>query len=401
MTELQTLISKLKKTSGIRIVLYVIDGLGGLPGADGATELEVACTPNLDRMAKTGSCGLISPIAAGITPGSGPAHLSLFGYDPVANDVKRGLLAAFGIGFDMKPGDVAARMNFATIDREGKIIDRRAGRISTEENERICNDLKNLRIGETECFVEPVKEHRALIVFRGGSLSDALADTDPQMTGVEPLPVRPLSSGASTTANLVSAYIEEIQKRLAQERAANGVLLRGFSGYRSLPSMEEIYGLKSIAITSYPMYRGIARLVGMTLAPSYRDLEDAANQYSANATKFDFFFIHYKTADSRGEDGDFQGKVRAIEEADTLVPHIIKNGETVLVVTGDHSTPSQLASHSWHPVPILIQGKYVRTDSTDRFCEQECHKGGLGLLPSVEVIPLSMASALKLEKFGA
>lgn len=401
MTGLQKLISTLKMESDIRIVMYIIDGLGGLPGPNGKTELAEAYTPNLDKLAKNGSCGLISPVAAGITPGSGPAHLSLFGYDPVVSNVKRGVLAAFGIGFDMKPGDIAARVNFATLDKDGKIADRRAGRISSEENRRICNELKNIRIGETDCYIKTVKEHRALVVFRGGALSDALADTDPQMVGVAPLPVRTLSDEALATANIVSDYIDEIKRRLVNEQAANGVLLRGFSGYRRFLSMEDIYGLKAIAIASYPMYRGIARLVGMTLAPPYRNLEEAARQYISNADRFSFFFIHYKYADSRGEDGDFPGKVHAIEDADKLIPSIAGNEKTVVIVTGDHSTPSQLASHSWHPVPFLIHGKYVRPDYSERFSEKECLHGALGIFPSTEIMALAMANSLKLAKFGA
>ena len=401
MTELQELISGLKKKSDLKIVMLIIDGLGGLQNKDGHTELETASTPNLDRLAAEGACGLVVPIAPGITPGSGPAHLALFGYDPVEHDIKRGVLAAFGIGFPMKPGDLAARANFATFDTDGKVIDRRAGRISTEENKRLCEVLDGIKIDGVECFVKPVKEHRALVVFRGEGLSDALSDTDPQETGVSPLRPVPLEERAGNASRVVSLFLEEVSDALSGEKEANGMLLRGFSGYRTFPSMNELYGLRPLGIASYPMYRGLARLVGMDLVEPYADLKEAALQLYDNWDSYDFFFFHYKYADSRGEDGDFGAKVSAIEEIDAAVPMLGADEKTLFVVTGDHSTPSSLASHSWHPVPILIHGRHVRRDGVTTFGEETCRMGSLGIFRSREIISLAMAGALKLEKFGA
>lgn len=395
------LLSRLIKRNSSKIVLVVMDGIGGLPfSPGGGTELEEASIPEIDRLAKASALGLHDPIAPGITPGSGPAHLGIFGYDPLAWDIGRGVLAALGIGFDLKREDLAARGNFATMDGEGNITDRRAGRISTETNAELCSLLDGMKIAGTEVIVRTVKEHRAAIIFRGGEFSDRLADSDPQATGIPPKPVRALEPAARASADLANAFVEEANKRLADRHPANTILLRGFAKLPDIPSFESRYGMRACAIATYPMYRGLARLVGMNVLDSGDSLETQIDALKAAWNGHEFFFFHYKYTDSRGEDGDFGAKVRAIEEFDRHIPELTGLGPDVLVLTGDHSTPSVLRSHSWHPVPLLLSSKYVIPDLME-FNERNCSRGGLGRMKAVEVMPLAMANALRLEKYGA
>ena len=386
-----------------KIVFLVMDGLGGLPvAAGGPTELEKARTPNLDGLAAEGICGLHEPIAAGITPGSGPSHLALFGYDPVKYQVGRGVLAALGTDFDLQPGDVAARGNFCTVDSEGRVTDRRAGRISTEQNRKLCAMLDKIELPGVEVFVRTVKEHRFLLVLRGQGLCGELADTDPQQVGRKPLAVKALSKAAEHTASLVSRFIEEAAKVLADSHPANMVLVRGFSQKPDWPTMSEAFGLKAAAIAAYPMYRGLGKLIGMDVLPTGTELEEEFETLKANWDKYDFFYLHVKPIDSAGEDGDFDRKVEWIEKVDALVPDLVRLKPDVLVVTGDHSTPSALKSHSWHPVPVLLWSADCRRDPVTSFGERACMAGGLGAnIAAVNLMPLALANAGRLEKFGA
>ena len=250
-----------------KIVLLILDGLGGLPMEPGGpTELEAANTPNLDALAASSDLGLSRPVAAGVSPGSGPGHLALFGYDPLRYVVGRGVLSALGVGFDLGENDLAARINFATKDEDGRISDRRAGRIPSEKGAELVNLLnENIELDGVEVFLEHEKEYRAVVVFRGEGLSDALIDSDPQRVGLEPLPVKPTddSPEAEKSASLANAFVERAEEVLAEEHPANTVLVRGFGMYPALPSFEETYRLDAAAIASYPMYKGLARLAGM------------------------------------------------------------------------------------------------------------------------------------------
>jgi len=389
-----------------RIVLVVMDGLGGLPDPEtGLTELETASTPNLDRLARGAAVGLIEPVLPGISPGSGPGHLALFGYDPVRWNIGRGVLSALGVGFDLREGDVAARLNFATLDAEGRVVDRRAGRPSDAENRRLVERLrKEVPAPEgVELFFEPEKEHRAVMVLRGEGLSAALSDTDPQETGVPPLHVRPLAEGAERTARIVQDILDAATRALADERTANGVLARGFAAYERYPSLADRFKLRGLATARYPMYRGLARLLGMDLSPVADTDEGSVATLEAafKDSDYDFHFIHFKYVDSRGEDGDFLAKVKAIEAVDALIPRIEALGPDVLIVTGDHSTPSRMRAHSWHPVPVLIASKWVRAGGVAGFGERECRKGELGIFPAKHLMTLALAHAGRLARFGA
>lgn len=398
------LLEKLAIKNNTRIVYLILDGIGGLQmGRGGETELQAAHIPNLDKLAENSVCGLLDPIAPGITPGSGPSHFALFGYDPLESNIGRGVLEAAGIDFPLTSRDVVARINYATINREGRLVDRRAGRISAKENHRICEKLrKNIRIeSNVELFVEPVKEHRAVLVFRGDGLEGDLEDTDPQKIGLFPLEPKANNPGSERTAALVMDFLSQARSILADEKKANMVLLRGFARHRVYPSMEERFGLKSLAIATYPMYKGIARLLRMTVLPSVVSIEDEFKALKDRYNDYDFFYLHIKQTDSRGEDGDFDAKVKVIEEVDNFLPQVTELDPDVLVVTGDHSTPARLGSHSWHPLPVILNSKFCRVDRVTRFDEISCIQGGLGRQPTVNLMAIALANAGRLAKFGA
>lgn len=397
------LIDKLVVPNDTKIVFLILDGVGGLPlpGGD-KTELETANTPNLDRLARKSICGLLDPIGYGITPGSGPAHFSLFGYDPVKNNVGRGMLAAAGIDFPMTEKDLFMRANFATIDKSGVVVDRRAGRIDNETNERLCRKLREgVKLKSHDVIFETVKEHRALVVLRGDNLCEEIEETDPQKVGMPPISPESLTPEAAVTASIISELTEKAKEVLSDEEKANMILLRGYAKYRSYPGLGERFGLKPLAIANYPMYRGIARILGMTVNTLTETIESEFIAMRDNYSQYDFFFLHIKPTDSRGEDGNFDAKVKVIEEVDSLIPVITELRPDVLVVTGDHSTPALLASHSWHPVPVLLSSETCRPDNVERFGERECIRGGLGRMPMVYLMGLALAHAKRLTKFGA
>lgn len=396
-------IQQLIKPAETKIVLLVLDGLGGLPAESHTlTALEAAHTPCLDALASRGICGLHQPVATGITPGSGPAHLALFGYDPFTYRVGRGVLEALGIDFELAEQDVAARGNFCTLDSEGKVTDRRAGRISTETNKKLCAMLREIHLPEADILIEPVKEHRMLVVFRGKNLSDHISDTDPQMNGMQPLVPEPLDSKSEKTSYLIKSFVKDVREKLSAHHPANMLLLRGFSKKPSWPSMGEVFGLKCAAIASYPMYRGLAKLVGMQIVQSGQTLLDEFTSLAENWKDFDFFYLHVKGTDSAGEDGDYDKKVALIEEVDTYLPRLIELQPDVIIVTGDHSSPSALKSHSWHPVPVILWSEHCRPDRVERFGERTLMTGSLGpRLPAVELLPLALANAMRLNKYGA
>jgi len=396
------LIRELAEKNASKIVMLVADGLGGLPlTAGGSTELETAHTPNLDRLAARGTSGSSIPVLPGITPGSGPGHLGLFGYDPLAFKIGRGALEATGIGFELGPDDVAARGNFCTLDAAGKISDRRAGRIPSEESFAVVEKLQGVKIPGVETFVKPVKEHRFVVVFRGPGLDGRVADTDPQAVGVAPLDPQPAHAAAAKTAAVAKEFVQQARAILKDEQKANGMVLRGFASKPALPSYEELYGLKAAAIAVYPMYKGLARLVGMTLVGKAQSLAEQIAELKKAWNDYDFFFLHFKYTDSTGEDGAFEQKVKRIEELDAAIPQIEALRPDVLIVTGDHSTPSKLKSHSWHPVPTLLVADTCRPDGLTKFSERDCLRGGFGIFPAKHLMLLAMAHAQRFGKYGA
>jgi 2,3-bisphosphoglycerate-independent phosphoglycerate mutase len=396
------LIRELREDNASKIVLLVADGLGGLPlQPGGKTELETARTPNLDACARDGVCGLSIPVLPGITPGSGPGHLGLFGYDPLQHRIGRGILEALGIHFQVGPRDVAARGNFCTLDGNGLISDRRAGRPTTERCVATCKLLQTIRVPGVELFVEPVREHRFVVVFRGDGLGDAVNDTDPQLTGHAPLQAKGADPASQRTADAVNRFVAEANKVLKDQAPTNGVTLRGFARYPKIATVQEIYGLRAAALAVYPMYKGLARLVGMDVLDAGATLNDQVETLKRVWDQYDFFFLHYKYTDSTGEDGNFAAKVEMIERFDAEIPKIRALNPDVLIVTGDHSTPSKLKSHSWHPVPVVLTAKTCRTDAVTEFGEAQCLRGGLGQFQAMYLLPLAMAHAGRLGKYGA
>lgn len=400
--DLHQLMRELREPGTSKIALVVADGLGGLPlEMGGKTELESARTPNLDACVREGVCGLSTPVLPGITPGSGPGHLGLFGYDPLQYQIGRGILEALGINFAVGPKDVAVRGNFCTVDGSGKITDRRAGRPTTERCVAMSKKLAEIKIPGVEVFVEPVREHRFVVVFRGDGLGDKVNDTDPQALGVTPLQAKGDDADSQKTAAIVNQFAARAAEVLKNDVPTNAVTLRGFARYPKIATFADVYGLKAACIAVYPMYKGLARLVGMDVLDAGTTLSEQVETLKKAWDKYDFFFLHYKYTDSTGEDGNFPAKVEMIERLDAEIPRIRALSPDVLVVTGDHSTPSKLKSHSWHPVPTLLWARSCRPDSVVEFGESYCLRGGLGQFEAKYLLTLAMAHAGRLGKYGA
>jgi 2,3-bisphosphoglycerate-independent phosphoglycerate mutase len=396
------LIKPLAISTQSKIVLAIADGLGGLPvERGGPTELEAAATPQLDALVADNVCGLSIPVLPGITPGSGPGHLGLFGYDPLQHQIGRGVLEALGIDFELQPNDVAARGNFCTVDAAGVITDRRAGRISSEAARGLVAKLGQIRIPGLEVFVEPVRDYRFVLVLRGDEAAADVDDTDPGRTGVPPLDPTARNPESAPTAKSIGQFIAQAAEILKDDHPANMVTLRGIGRRPPIPPMDEVYGVRAAAIAVYPMYRGLARLVGMTILDPGASWAEQTEALRRHWQDFDFFFLHYKYTDAAGEDGDFRRKVKCIEEFDGELPKIVELGPDVLLVTGDHSTPAKLRSHSWHPVPVLLAADSCRPDEVKSFGERPCLRGGLGQLEAKYLLPLALAHAGRLAKFGA
>jgi 2,3-bisphosphoglycerate-independent phosphoglycerate mutase len=395
-------LASLAQPNSTKIVLCSLDGLGGLPRPEtGKSELETARIPNLHALAGRAACGLIRHVGPGITPGSGPGHLGLFGYDPLHFPVGRGVLEALGIDFELKPGDVAARGNFCSVDAEGKITDRRAGRIPTETCARLVERLRRITVDGAEVLVEPVKEHRFVLVLRGSGLSGRLSETDPQALGVAPLAVRALAPEAGRTAAMVNRFVDAARPLLRDAAPANMLLLRGFDQQPQLPRFPETFQLRAAAVAAYPMYRGLARLVGMEVLKTGSTFTHEIRTLREHWDGYDFFFLHYKDTDKAGEDGDFEAKVRALEQFDALLPQVLALKPDVLAISGDHSTPAVLKGHGWQPVPVLVWSAYCGADPVSRFTERDCAGGTLGVLPAQDLMPHLMANALRFTKYGA
>lgn len=391
--------------TGKKIILLLLDGLGGLPHPEtGKTELETASLPNLDGLARRASGGRMVPVEPGVTPGSGPAHLSLFGYHPYEVEFGRGALEALGSEFELRSGDLAARANYATLDAQGIVIDRRAGRPRDDENQRLCEKLRRGlggSVGGCQVFLLPGKEHRFTVVFRGAELSPALNDNDPQREGLALLPILPQAPHAHRSADVVGQFLRRSREVLADESRANGMLLRGFSGLPQVQPFGERYGLRAGAIAAYPMYRGVASLVGMESLGTPKTFQEEIDLLEKRYNDFDFFFVHFKGTDTAGHSGDFTEKVRQLEIVDAALPRFEALGPEVLIVTGDHSTPCIHKEHSWHPVPTLIASPLGLPGRDASFSERSLMAGDLGVFHATDLLPLALAHASRLSKFGA
>jgi len=405
---LDTLYSELTLKTGAKLVLLVLDGLGDLATREQGyrTPLEAAVTPNLDALSKDSAQGRMIPLAPGLTPGSGPGHLGLFGYDPLEVQVGRGVIEALGLGLELQPGDVCARANFASLDPKGIVTDRRAGRIPTETCEKLCAMLsaKVKKIGETQVLIKAGKEHRFVVVFRGKGLEGPLTDADPNREGL-PIPTvkprDPKSAGQKKMSKLIADFYKQALPVIANEKPANGFLMRGIAHQPHIPLFEERYQLKPAALAVYPMYKGLAQLVGMKKIEGPQTIKEQFERYLAEYNNFDFFFIHFKYTDKFGEDGNFAAKTKAIEEVDAALPILMKKKPAVLAITGDHSTPCALKGHSWHPQPVLLNSAYSGSDKLDRFTETGANSGSLGVFESKYLIRLMQGNARMFDKFGA
>ena len=388
-------------TTPSKIVMLVVDGLGGLPHPDtGRSELEDAHLPNLDSLAGESACGLTTPVLPGVAPGSGPGHLALFGYDPFKYLIGRGVLEALGIGLDLKPGDVSARGNFCTVDSDARLVDRRAGRIPSEIAIPLCRDLDRIQVDGVDLTVRHVEGYRFVLHLRGEGLNGSVVETDPQRTGVLALQAKALTPEAVKTAGIVQEFVDQASETLKNEERANMVLLRGFSSLPNLPPMGEAYGLKPAAIAAYPMYRGLTTIIGMKVIPTGKTFRDELDTLHKHYEEHDFFYIHYKPADAAGEDGNFDAKVAALSELDKHIQALRELEPDVLMVAGDHSTPAIMAAHSWHPVPFLLHSSWTRGEGIDSFTERNCATGSLGTIPATQIMLLALAHAGKLAKFG-
>jgi 2,3-bisphosphoglycerate-independent phosphoglycerate mutase len=409
MSKLDDVYAKLQVKTGAKMALVVLDGLGDIATTEQGelTPLEAAKTPNLDALVRRGCAqGRMIPVAPGITPGSGPGHLGLFGYDPIEWEVGRGVIETLGLGIELKNGDVAARANFCTLDAKGLVTDRRAGRIATEVCERLCGILssKIKKIGSTQVLIYPGKEHRFVVVFRGAGLEGPLTDTDPNREGL-PIatakPVDPKSAGQKKVAKLIADFYAVALPLLKKETPANGFLMRGVAHQPDIPTIEQRYGLKAAALAVYPMYKGLSQLVGMTKIEGPETIAQQFERYVAEYDNYDYFFIHYKYTDKAGEDGNFAAKVKAIEDFDAALPILLARKPDVLAITGDHSTPCAIKGHSWHPQPVLLHSAYSGSDKLHRFTETGANIGSLGIFEAKYLIRLMQANAKMFDKYGA
>lgn len=405
---LDALYSELTIPTKAKLMLLVLDGLGDIARREEnyLTPLEAAWTPNLDRLSKDSAQGRMLPVAPGITPGSGPGHLGLFGYDPLEFQVGRGVIEALGLGLALKGGDVAARANFCTLDNRGIVTDRRAGRIDTALCEELCELLskKIKKIGDTQVIIQPGKGHRFVVLFRGKGLEGPLTDADPHKEGSpipEVSPVNATSAKAKKAAKLIADFYKLALPILRGKQPANGFLMRGIAHQPEIPSFEERYKLRAACLAVYPMYKGLAQLVGMAKLEGFQSIEEQFRSYLSEREQYDFFFIHFKASDMHGEDGNFEAKKRAIEELDGALPILLQKKPDVLAITGDHSTPCALRGHSWHPQPVLLHSAYSGSDKLERFTETGANTGSLGLFEAKYLMRLMQANANMFDKFGA
>ena len=404
------ILKELVEKNDSKILLVVLDGLGDIPSIDGKTPLEAAKTPNLDKLSKESALGMHIPVLPGITPGSGPGHLSIFGYNPLKYKIGRGILEALGVGLEVTKNDICIRANYAKVEeKDGKLIvnDRRAGRLSTEENKKLTEKItKEIEeINGVKIFMKSGIEYRLAILLRFNEKVNEdmcnILETDPQNEGKEVISPEPLSEKAKIVSEILKEFLLRVREIIKNEKG-NYLLLRGYSTPPIIPNFSEIYKLKSLSIATYPMYKGLTKLIGMeTVKVDGFSIKDEIDVLRKNYKNFDFIYLHIKKTDSYGEDGDFMNKLKVIEEFDSYLPEILSLNFDVLCITGDHSTPTIMKSHSFHPVPLLIHSPFVFKGLSERFTEKDCLKGELGTIKGEDIISLLLAHSKKLKKYGA
>ncbi len=399
----------------MKIVFIVFDGLADRPIKElgNKTPLEVANKPNLDELAKRGVNGLLDIISPGKRIGSDVAHLSILGYDPYKYYTGRGPLEASGIGLELDSNDVAFRANFATVSEDFTVIDRRAGRIKegTKELEKAINEID---IGVDFIFKASVA-HRGALVLKGKGLSDKVSDTDPHEVGVKVMEAKPLENTkeAKRTAEIINEFTKKVHEvlnnhRVNVERAkrglpkANIVLLRGAGRTPKLEPFEKRYGIKGACIAKTAIIKGIARLLGMEVIDSKEDFLERGKQIFEALNRNDFVLLNIKEPDEAGHDGNYEKKIKIIEEADKMIGMFLDYvEENYLVVLSDHTTPVSFRDHTGDEVPVLIAGPEVRSDDVTTFSERSVYKGYLNRIRALDLMTYMLNLTNRLEKYGA
>ncbi len=396
-------------------ILIVCDGLGDLR-EKGKTPLQAAKTPNMDRLAEHGACGLMHTIGRGIIPGSDTAHLQLFGYSTEKYYTGRGTFEALGVGIELEEGDVAFRCNFATVDEKMKILDRRAGRISTSFAKKLEQDFQNIEIDGAKVIFKASVEHRGALVLRGKGLSHKVGDTDPHSL-TRLLVSKPLEGTpeAKKTAKILNEFTKLSHEKLnsnplneGRELPANILLSRGPGIFSKAPPMEEKFGIRSACVAGGALYKGVAKFVGMDIlkvkgatGAKDTDLNSKADAVVSALNEYDFVFLHIKATDSFSHDGDFGGKKKFIEKIDSeVLPKLMETGANIMI-TGDHTTPCRIGDHSSHPTPFLMNGELVRHDDIKKFDEFSCANGSLGHLFGKDVMNMMVSLMGKAHIYGA
>ncbi len=414
----------------MKAVFIIADGMADVPlrELNAKTPLEAAHKPSLNRIAELGICGMIDVISPGIPPGSDTAHLALLGYDVMEVYTGRGALEAIGSGIDILPNDLAFRCNFATVDENFKVLDRRAGRIETEDAAKLSSAIENslredpIEVGDV--LFRNTVEHRGILRLSGPNLSTMVSDTDPLKTGVAVLKAHVLdgSKEANNTANALNILTRQFHKVLAdhplnKERVrrgllpANAILCRGVGQLPEIDPLPLLYGIRPTAIAAVPLVRGVCKTAGMRLISPFgatgtykTDVIAKGKAAVQSLANYDFVLVHIKAPDIASHDHNTEKKVQMIEKVDALAGYVLSNvdlSETFIAVTADHTTSSLKKEHSGEPVPVAITGPGVRTDDVKAFEERTCTKGGLGRILGRDLMPILMNLLGKGEKAGS
>lgn len=402
----------------------IIDGMGDRPLKELGykTPLEAAITPNMDKMAENGICGIMDPIKPGIRPGSDTSHISILGYDPYEVYTGRGPFEAAGVGVDVLPGDIAFRCNFSTADEDGIIIDRRAGRIR-EGTEELARSINGINIDQdVEVIFKESTGHRAVLVLRGNGLSDQVSDADPKHEGKAPKMVVAIdgSQEANKTANILNKIVKKSYEVLknhplnlkridAGKPPANIIIPRGAGAVPNVQPFGEKYGLKPVCIAETGLIKGIAKIAGMELVDIKgatggidTNLENIKNGIIETASKdYDFMLINVDGADEAGHDGQMDEKIKFIEKVDVVIGELMRIEDIYFILTADHSTPISTMDHTGDPVPIVICGPEVRVDDVKNFNERSVTKGGLCRIRGNNIMDILMDLMNLSTKFGA